>query len=177
VRINEIRGQVFGRLTAICPLPDRGKDRHIIWEFKCTCGNSWFGSSSLVKRGAVRSCGCLMRESYKRTTEHKARMSKAVSGERNHNWKGEKASQESGRCRCNRLYRDIGPCILCGNPKSERHHIDGNTLNNDPSNIMICCRKCHMQQDGRSKWLRARGWSEYWDKVRVLRWQKKEDEK
>jgi hypothetical protein len=31
----------------------------------------------------------------------------------------------------------------------ERHHIDGNPLNNDPSNIQIVKRKEHMSVDGR----------------------------
>ena len=47
------------------------------------------------------------------------------------------------------MYPVIGPCVVCGNPKAERHHWDGNTLNNDPENIVILCRRCHMQTDGR----------------------------
>jgi len=47
------------------------------------------------------------------------------------------------------MYPDIGPCTICGDPKSERHHKDGNTLNNDPGNIQIVCRKCHAEIDGR----------------------------
>lgn len=56
-------------------------------------------------------------------------------------WKGDKAGQQSGRIRAERLY----PC-----PKGkERHHIDGNTLNNQPENIMFVTRKEHARLDGR----------------------------
>lgn len=41
------------------------------------------------------------------------------------------------------MYPIIGPCVKCGNEKSERHHIDENPLNNVKENIMPLCRKCH----------------------------------
>ena len=48
---------------------------------------------------------------------------------------------KSGRAQAERMF----PC-----PKGyERHHIDGNPLNNDPSNIQIVKRKEHMSTDGR----------------------------
>ena len=41
-------------------------------------------------------------------------------------------------------------CEQCGQRKpTERHHLDGDTGNNDPSNIAILCRRCHMEIDGR----------------------------
>lgn len=51
--------------------------------------------------------------------------------------------KSTGRARAKRLY----PC-----PKGfERHHIDGNEINNDPSNIQILKKKTHMILDGRIK--------------------------
>jgi hypothetical protein len=38
----------------------------------------------------------------------------------------------------------------------ERHHKDGNPLNNDPGNIDRLCRRCHMVVDGRLDAFRAR---------------------
>lgn len=32
---------------------------------------------------------------------------------------------------------------------TDRHHKDGNPLNNSPSNIAFLCRRCHMREDGR----------------------------
>lgn len=55
----------------------------------------------------------------------------------------------AGRRRAQRMYPVIGACIRCGAGKAERHHVDGNTLNNRSSNIAVLCRKCHMELDGR----------------------------
>lgn len=43
----------------------------------------------------------------------------------------------------------LQPCEVCGSEKSERHHRDDNTLNNNPANIQFLCRKHHMETDGR----------------------------
>jgi hypothetical protein len=56
---------------------------------------------------------------------------------------------QTGRARALKLYPRIGPCVRCGNPKSERHHSDGNTFNNESGNIIVLCRRCHMTEDGR----------------------------
>jgi hypothetical protein len=56
---------------------------------------------------------------------------------------------QTGRSRAKRLFPAIGCCEKCGKSKTERHHRDGNTINNDPSNIAILCRRCHMIEDGR----------------------------
>lgn len=55
----------------------------------------------------------------------------------------------TGSSRARNKYQDIGPCVRCGAERSERHHRDGNTLNNEPDNIRILCRRCHMTEDGR----------------------------
>lgn len=34
-------------------------------------------------------------------------------------------------------------CDGCGATRTERHHVDGNPMNNDGANIAILCRKCH----------------------------------
>ena len=62
-------------------------------------------------------------------------------GEKSHLWKGEKATKNAGRGRAWRW-------VKC--PKGfERHHVDGNPLNNAPENIMFVTRKQHMILDGR----------------------------
>ena len=58
-------------------------------------------------------------------------------------WKGNDVTKDEGRHRAQKLF----PC-----PKGyERHHIDGNPLNNDPSNIQIVAPKEHLIIDGRIK--------------------------
>jgi hypothetical protein len=70
-------------------------------------------------------------------------------GAEHHAWAGDDASVKAGRARALRAYPDIGPCEKCNAAKSERHHVDGNTLNNEPGNIMVLCRRCHMEAHGR----------------------------
>lgn len=55
------------------------------------------------------------------------------------------------RKRARAIIRDLGThCTRCGQQKPlERHHIDGDTGNNDVENIQILCRRCHMEIDGR----------------------------
>jgi hypothetical protein len=65
-------------------------------------------------------------------------------------WKGDAASKNAGRMRARRRYR-LGPCEHCGKPATDRHHKDDNPLNNDPGNVEILCRRCHMIADGRIK--------------------------
>ncbi len=64
-------------------------------------------------------------------------------------WIGDAVTARGGRTRALRLFPVIGPCVVCGAPKTERHHIDGNTANNAASNIEALCRRCHMVKDGR----------------------------
>ena len=78
-------------------------------------------------------------------------------GALNPRWKGSDVTPEAGRHRARRRYVTVGPCRICGNPKAERHHKDGNTLNNDPDNIDIVCRRCHMGEDGRLEKLSEMG--------------------
>ena len=63
-------------------------------------------------------------------------------------WKGDDASPTTKRNRARRKFK-LGPCIDCGKPGTDRHHIDGDPGNNAASNVAILCRRCHMKQDGR----------------------------
>jgi len=75
------------------------------------------------------------------TPEARQKMRLMRLGEKNPNWKGNNVKEMEGRARARRWFN-------C--PKgSEIHHIDGNPLNNDPSNIEFLTRKDHMTTDGR----------------------------
>lgn len=63
--------------------------------------------------------------------------------ENNSNWRGNKACPQAGRYRAG-VWFPLTPCEVCGSSGTERHHKDGNPLNNDPSNIAILCHKHHM---------------------------------
>lgn len=84
---------------------------------------------------------------YKQQPQHIA--ARARRGSDHAQWRGDEVSVRGGRKRALKAYPNVGPCTRCGAPKAERHHIDENTANNDPSNIAILCRRCHMLVDGR----------------------------
>jgi hypothetical protein len=69
-------------------------------------------------------------------------------GADNPSWKGAAAPPDTKRGRARRLYA-LGPCERCSAPGYDRHHKDGDTGNNEPDNVEILCRRCHMQEDGR----------------------------
>jgi hypothetical protein len=69
--------------------------------------------------------------------------------ENNGHWKGDAVSVDAARDRLKRRMPIQGPCVECGAKAHDRHHKDGNTRNNDPSNIAQLCRRCHMRADGR----------------------------
>lgn len=100
---------------------------------------------------SCKECGTVFLVTASRALKGRAfcGLSCAASGSNNARWKGDQAGAQAGRLRAEKMYRKIGPCVRCGSERSERHHKDGNTLNNDPSNIEIVCRRCHMEEDGR----------------------------
>lgn len=73
-----LEGQRFGRLTAISLTEKRTCGGNSIWLCRCDCGNEALVSSSSLKNGGTRSCGCLakeitskrMKENSYRTTHH-----------------------------------------------------------------------------------------------------------
>ena len=97
------------------------------------------------------------RSGFVQTAEHVEKRKRI--GEAHYAWQGDAVSEKGGRKRALRLYPQIGPCAGCGNERADRHHKDGNTANNAPSNIEALCRRCHMEGDGRM--------------VKVRQWRKK----
>lgn len=61
----DITGRRFGMLTAVCPTEER-KHGHVVWKFRCDCGNTDCRTiqsvKSVVERGYTPSCGCVGRE-------------------------------------------------------------------------------------------------------------------
>jgi hypothetical protein len=75
-------------------------------------------------------------------------------------WRGDQASQHTGHIRAERLFPDGQPCEVCASPFTgghsiERHHRDGNTLNNSPENIAWLCTNhhagAHRMRDGQER--------------------------
>jgi len=57
----KLKGEKFGMLTV---LSHRGTDRNgqMKWACKCECGNRHVTISTRLKRGLVKSCGCIKPE-------------------------------------------------------------------------------------------------------------------
>ena len=66
----DLTGQVYGRLTVLGDIGKRTKNKGILWQCLCECGQITFVKGAHLKNGATRSCGCLNREARsKRQTQ------------------------------------------------------------------------------------------------------------
>lgn len=72
-------------------------------------------------------------------------------GDKHFKWKGNEASVQAGNKRAKILFPVLGKCELCDNLAIDRHHKDGNTLNNNPSNVQFLCRSDHMKEEQKLK--------------------------
>jgi len=65
-----LQGMKFGRLLVVSE-NGRGNDKRVLWNCLCDCGKSAAVRSTHLKRGSIKSCGCLRVEtSTKRATTH-----------------------------------------------------------------------------------------------------------
>lgn len=62
MKIN-LEGMKFNRLTVISPAGTDGR-QHRLWECKCDCGGTTFATTSDLRHGHKKSCGCLKRVSH-----------------------------------------------------------------------------------------------------------------
>lgn len=58
----DLTGQKFGRLTPLHATNERSSQGLILWECQCDCGNIVKLPGSYIKRGQVKSCGCIKSE-------------------------------------------------------------------------------------------------------------------
>lgn len=66
----DLTGQRFGRLVVTGEVHGHGQS-HRVWACRCDCGADTKVAHGSLKRGAIRSCGCLRREkSTERMTKH-----------------------------------------------------------------------------------------------------------
>ena len=62
MKIN-LEGMKFNRLTVVGPAGTDGR-QHRLWECKCDCGGTTFATTSDLRHGHKKSCGCLKRVSH-----------------------------------------------------------------------------------------------------------------
>jgi 5-methylcytosine-specific restriction endonuclease McrA len=124
------------------------------WRGRCLqCGSEferYLRPSRVAPQFCSQHCRLVTFGRGPKTPDHLRKIGEAKARERHHLWKGDDVSERSGRSRAQRWFAEKKPCQKCGSTKRpERHHVDGNTANNEPSNIMFLCRRCHMTEDGR----------------------------
>ena len=58
-KFQDLSEQKFYRLKALSPTNKRDSHGSVIWKFQCDCGNIVERSGTEVKRGNIKSCGCI----------------------------------------------------------------------------------------------------------------------
>lgn len=79
LRKQDITGERFGRLTAICPTEERDSNGSVIWELQCDCGEMTYKTVNTLKSGRVLSCGCLYAETRSETIKARRDLIEATS--------------------------------------------------------------------------------------------------
>jgi len=60
-----IQGQTFGKLTVLNASPKR-QGRKVMWECQCSCGKMKIVSGTHLRKGLIKSCGCLLKETLRK---------------------------------------------------------------------------------------------------------------
>lgn len=60
-----IIGQTFNRLTVLHPRPDRSQCGAVYYECRCQCGRNTRATSTMLKSGKKKSCGCAWKDNLK----------------------------------------------------------------------------------------------------------------
>lgn len=76
-----------------------------------------------------------------------AEMARQQVGEKHPRWVGDNSTRHTGHRRAEKAFSP-GACDVCAKPYTgghsvERHHKDGNSLNNGPQNVAFLCPKDH----------------------------------
>jgi len=136
VRLIDLSGQRFGRLTVIGRADQRMYRQHIAWNCQCDCGDTITTISGSLRRGAVKSCGCIRRNDHPHIGYEAAHMRIAQA-------KGAAAQHD---------------CIDCGKQAEDWSYDYTDTTeyvcrrrfvlySTDPQRYQPRCRKCHKRHD------------------------------
>lgn len=80
--MKDLKGQRFGRLTALKPTSER-KSGCVVWECICDCGNIIKVSSHSLRTGNTKSCGCLnLEKKIERIKKYNKENFKDLTGQR-----------------------------------------------------------------------------------------------
>lgn len=167
----DITGQRFGRLLVVA-LHSRGDQQGSRWSCLCDCGKTTIRKAAAMKRGSVRSCGCLARETTSRLRRHEYGMASMRHAYRNYINSAKKRNLSFNLTI--ETFRDITirPCSYCGiepeqvtnRPESHGLYVHNgidrvdNGIGYESDNCVPCCKRCNraksnMSNDSWTKWL------------------------
>lgn len=72
----DLSGQRFGKLVAVSPTKKRMDSGSVVWLCQCDCGKQKEATVKRLRRGKVRSCGCLRKD----RTQRSAHLAEATAG-------------------------------------------------------------------------------------------------
>jgi hypothetical protein len=103
----DITGQKFSRLTVLKLLPERRR-RLAVWLCQCDCGQEAAVTGESVRRGNTRSCGCLQRETSRKTNSARAHKDRDIKECLR------RLTKKSRSVEFVRSYLMTHPCVDCG---------------------------------------------------------------
>ena len=141
----DLSNQRFGRLVAISLCPER-RGRLRVWRCVCDCGNEKHALAKTLRNGGTRSCGCLHLESALAKVTARSR---PVGFERmtGKGYLEVKTASGFRRKHMHIMEEHIGRRLR---HDEAVHHIDGNKLNNDISNLQLMKHAEHTALHNRS---------------------------
>ena len=173
----ELAGQKFGRLAAI-KFSHVDKWGDACWLCKCDCGNETTVTGSNLKRGRIKSCGCLQKELCKKLIDRR-RLPKGVAAckavIRNHRRGAKERNLEQALTDEQMLAIHKKNCHYCGIPPSNTYLMPRghgsytyngiDRINNDIGytldNAVPCCWDCN-------KFKKIRSYEGFIDKIKQI---------
>jgi len=149
MKIKDIKGQKFNRLTVIEFVEVRGKSGHSYWKTLCECGKTKIVRASHLKTNSVRSCGCYASEVNSKKLKEYAN-SDRHKGKGNPMWKGDKAKHAAMHTWLNAHYKKE-KCEKCDSKRFlDWALISGKKHSHNVKHYKVLCRSCHHRYDYKS---------------------------
>jgi len=150
-------GYILRRCRACGKVLELRKQGQIYCSLKCRFGPPALcacGCGATIPGYAVKNSGTRYKQGHhwrgrKHTAEQKLKIGIVNKGSSNPNWRGGTSYAgypwEFVEMRPHIIERDGSRCVLCRNGKTRLHvhHIDGNTRNNNETNLITLCCRCH----------------------------------
>lgn len=151
-------GDKFSRLTIIDPVGSMDRNHHRLLLCKCDCGTERYLPWNDIRRGSIRSCGCLQREllSARATThgETKCRLYRVWSGMKtrcsNPNASGYGSWGGRGITICDE-WKEYGPFANWARANGFQEHLEIDRVDNDGPYSPQNCRWVTRKQNSRNK--------------------------